>query len=712
LFCLISGLAACHNTTPIPGRDLGGDAAIAADLSAGEGGSTAFDAYIHDPDLGPGDAAPVDAPAADAGAPDQTQPDLTPPDQTQPDLTPPDMLQPDQLLPDQMLPDMQQPDMAQPDMMPPDQMLPDTMPHDTYLPPVACKFTSPSRAAMLTGSPAITLKGKVTGPLSSLDYVQVNGKNVAPWPNGEFFVPMTAKWGLNIITLVCVDKAKNVDASVQAFHYSTKYWPLTSSGASVSAGALARLYQKAIDDGHRPSLNDMASILQKVINSLNFDKLVPSTLVSGKYKIPPWGPTISYSVTKNGKFKVNPFSIALKARSGGVRVTGKTSYLELPVRAKAGLTVSGKVKIYNLSMVGDVNISKKSGGAVSVSVPYLKMSYSSLKVEIGGGIIGTIMSAITNGIVSLFKNSIIAKMEAEVKKAIPGPVKSFVSGFTFAQSFKLPAVLGSKTLKIKTNLDTIKFDSYGGNIGMNPSVYASKAIPSGKLGSISIAGTYKPPASSSDAMLVGLRHDTLNQVLAAAWYTGALKRDLTSLVKGAIGSGSGLPFTVSNLKLTVDALLPPILMPGSSTNDFKIGVGDLKMKVSADLTTGSGAPSKVSADVYVSTVTGGTMKLGSNNTLTVTLSTQINPMEIQVDNLVILGQSTGLGGAFGLLIKELVKVVLPQLGPNIIQSFPIPAIDLSSLGGSYGIPKGTMLKLKNGKLKQQGNHVVLSGDLG
>ena len=113
-----------------------------------------------------------------------------------------------------------------------------------------------------------------------------------------------------------------------------------------------------------------------------------------------------------------------------------------------------------------------------------------------------------------------------------------------------------------------------------------------------------------------------------------------------------------------------------------------------------------------STVTGGTMKLGSNNTLTVTLSTQINPMEIQVDNLVILGQSTGLGGAFGLLIKELVKVVLPQLGPNIIQSFPIPAIDLSSLGGSYGIPKGTMLKLKNGKLKQQGNHVVLSGDLG
>ena len=654
----------------------------------------------------------------DAPLPDMVQPDITPLDGPQPDMIGPDMMQPDQYVPDMMQPDQYVPDMMPddqyiPDMLQPDQYVPDMLQPDTYLPPVGCSITYPSRAAMLNGSAAITIKGKLTGPLSSLDYVQVNGKKVNPLPNGEFSLPAVSGWGLNIITVDCVDKNSNVDHRVQAYHYSTKYWPFSSSASSmkVLAGALARLYQKAIDDNNRATLNDMASILEKVINALNFDKLIPSTLVSGKYKIPPWGPTISYSVTKSGTFKVNPFKIWLKARTGGVKVTGSTSYLELPVKAKAGASVSGKVKIYNLSMTGDINISKKSGGATSVSVPSLKMNYSSLKVELGSGIIGSIMSSITSGIASLFKSSIIGKMEAEVKKAIPGPMKSFVTGFKFAQSFKLPAELGGATLGIYTDLDTIAFDNYGGNLGLNSAVYGTKGITSGKLGTISAAASYSPPATGTDAMLVGVRYDTLNQALGSTWYTGALKQDLSSLVKGALNPSS-LPFSLSGLKLKVEALLPPILIPGKGTNDFKIGVGDLKLTVEASVTDSGGKPSVIKADAHVSAATTGTISLSSKNVLSLSLSTQLSEYDVEIDNLVILGTNTGLGGAFAVLVKEMVKVLLPKLGPNILQSFPLPAIDLSALGGSYGIPKGTVLKIKNGKLFQKGNYVVLSGELG
>jgi len=591
--------------------------------------------------------------------------------------------------------------------------VPDMLQPDTYLPPVGCQITYPPRAAMLKGSPSITIKGKVTGPMSSLDYVKINGLKVNPMPNGDFSLVLSSDWGVNIVTVDCVDKNSNVEHRVHAYHWSSKYWPNSGSVSvmKVLKGALARLYQKAIDDGNRSTLNDLASILQKVINALNFDKLVPSTLVSGKYKIPPWGPTISYSVTKNGKFKVNPFSISLKARTGGLRVTGKTSYLELPVKAKAGVSVSGKVKIYNLSMTGDINISKKSGGAVSVSVPYLKMNYSSLKLDMGSGIIGSIMSSITSGIASLFKNSILSKMESEVKKALPGPVKSFVTGFKFAQSFKLPADLGGKTLNIYTDLDTILFDSYGGNLGLNAAVYGSKGITSGKLGTISVASSFSPPTTSSDAMLVGLRYDTLNQVFNAAWYAGAIKQDLSSLVKNGLNPSS-LPFSLSGLKLNVEALLPPIMAPGTGTNDFELQLGDLKLKIEANVKDSSGKSSTIKADAYVSAKTKGTIKLSSKNVLTLTLSTQLSEYDVEIDNLVILGTNTNLGGAFAVLVKEMVKVMLPKLGPNVMQSFPLPAIDLSSLGGSYGIPKGTVLKIKNGKLYQKGNYVVLSGELG
>ena len=709
LLLIALSAAACKSTTSI----VPPDGAAVYDDAGPDIGIPKVDQGVFYADLPVPDRGIPDAPLPDAAQPDITPLDGPQPDMLVPDLTQPDQLVPDMMQPDQYVPDMLQPDQYIPDMLQPDQYVPDMLQPDTYLSPVGCSITYPSRAAMLNGSAAITIKGKLTGPLSSLDYVQVNGKKVNPLPNGEFSLPVVSKWGLNIITVDCVDKNSNVDHRVQAYHYSTKYWPFSTSPSAmkVLAGALARLYQKAIDDNNRATINDMATILEKVINSLNFDKLIPSTLVSGKYKIPPWGPTISYSVTKNGTFKVNPFKVWLKARTGGVKVTGQTSYLELPVKAKAGVTLSGKVKIYNLTMTGDVNIAKKSGGATSVTVPTLTMNYTSLKLEIGSGIIGSIMSSITNGIVSLFKNSILKKMEAEVKKAIPGPMKSFVTGFKFAQSFKLPAMLGGKSLSIYTDLDTIAFDSYGGNIGLNSAVYGAKGVASGKLGTISALSSYTPATISSDAMLVGLRYDTLNQALGATWYTGALKQDVSSLVKGSLSAGS-LPFKLSGLKLNVEALLPPILIPGKGTNDFKIGVGDLKMTVEADVVDSSGKSSKIKADAYASAATTGTIALSSSNVLTLTLSTQLTDYDVEIDNLVILGANTNLGGAFAVLLKEMVKVLLPSLGPNILQSFPIPAIDLSALGGSYGIPNGTVLKINNGKLFQKGNYVVLSGELG
>ena len=595
-------------------------------------------------------------------------------------------------------------------------------PADMYVPsldqggtPVKCQITHPPRAAMLSGSAAITIRGKVSGPLSNLASVKVNGQKVSPMPGGEFSQAVTSKWGVNIITVECADKNSKLDRRVQAYHWSSKYWPNTGGGAAMkmARGALARLYQKAIDDGNRTSVNDMASILEKVINALSFDKLIPSTLVSGSYKVPPFGPTISYSVTKNGTFKVNPFSLTLKARDGGLRVTGKTSYLELPVKAKAGVTVSGTVKIYNLSMDGDINMSKKSGGAVQMSVPRLDMSYSSLKVEIGSGIIGSITSSITSGIASLFKNTILNKMEEEVKTAIPGPVKSFVTGFQFAQSFTLPSVLGSKTLSIYTDLDTILFDGNGGSLGLNTAVYGTKGIASGKLGTIGTgAATFTAPGTNSAAMLIALRHDTLNQVLNATWYAGALKQDLSTLVNGLLKSGSlPLPFTVTGLKLEVDALLPPILMPGKGQSDFELQVGDLKLKVEAKVKDSVGNPSTIKADVYVSAKTPGSITLSSSNVISLNLSTTLSAYEVEINNLVVQGTGTNLGQLFVVLIKDMVKVLLPQLGPQIIQSFPLPAIDLSSLGGSYGIPKGIVLKINNGTLSQQGGFMVFSGEL-
>ena len=125
-----------------------------------------------------------------------------------------------------------------------------------------------------------------------------------------------------------------------------------------------------------------------------------------------------------------------------------------------------------------------------------------------------------------------------------------------------------------------------------------------------------------------------------------------------------------------------------------------------------GNPGTIKADVYVSATSTGAVSLSSSNVLKLTVSTTLGAYEVEIANLVVTGGGTTLGKLFVVLIRDMVKALLPQLGPNIVQSFPLPAIDLSSLGGSYGIPKGTTLKIKSGKLSQQNGYLVFSGELG
>ena len=650
-------------------------------------------------------------PLQDAAPGEAVLNDLRPLPDWAPDAPPPDAPPPDAPLPDQALPDLPLPDLPLPDQTVPDTLAPDLYPTpDAPIPPLGLSITFPPRAAMLTGAKKITIMGKLTGPMSSLDKLLVNGQLVTPNSAGQFSLPMTSKWGLNIITAECHDKAARVINRAQSFHWSTayhKFQPQSPAAMAVSKGAVARLYQKAIDDGNRKTINDLATILEKVINGTNLDGQIPSTLVSGKVNMPWPLPDISYQVKKNGKLKYNPFAITLKARKGGLYLTGKTSYMELPVRVTKPVGISGTVKIYNLSLAGEINISKSSGKAAVVTVPKLKVSYSSIKVSIGSGLAGSVLSAIVNGLTSLFKNSIIKKFEAEIKKALPGPVKSFVTGFKFSQSFKLPAELGAKTIKIYSALDEIDFDASGGNLRLKAAVYGAKGVADGKLGSISVAGSFTPNSTSSNAMTIGLRYDTLNQALAAAWFTGALKQDLSKVVLAGLKPGT-LPFTIKSLTFDVDAMLPPIIMPNSVGYDFDMGLGDLHVKAVIALANSGGT---MTAELYASAVIGGNVTLSKNNEITIALAQKPNIMEMELAKWTVQGASMPSPGVISKGLKEMVAKVFPTIAPSIIQKFPIPSIDLSSLGGSYGIPKGTVLELKNGTLTRKNNHLVLSGNL-
>ena len=208
-------------------------------------------------------------------------------------------------------------------------------------------------------------------------------------------------------------------------------------------------------------------------------------------------------------------------------------------------------------------------------------------------------------------------------------------------------------------------------------------------------------------MKIGLRYDTLNQTFAAAWFTGALKQDLSKVVLANLKPGS-LPFAIKSLKFDLDAMLPPILMPASSGYPFNVGMGDLHVKAVINLGGGGGT---MTVELYASAVIGANVTLSKKNEITIALASKPSIMEMELAKWTVQGATMPSPGVVSKGLKEMVEKIFPTLAPSIMQKFPIPSIDLSSLGGKYGIPKGTKLTLTNTSLARKNNHLILSGDL-
>jgi hypothetical protein len=557
-------------------------------------------------------------------------------------------------------------------------------------------ITFPVRAAMLTGGADITIRGNVTDLVSGVDALTVNGQKINFNSQGEFQAAMKSQWGLNLIQIEAFDKAGNLGSRSQSYLWSSSY---RSMGATaISRAALARLNQKAIDDGDRSTLNDLASILEVVINAIDIDPLVPATLVSGSYKIPPFGPTVSYSVTKNGKVTMGRRRLTLKARNGGLAIWVRVENVRIPLKGHAAgfLNQSFTITASSVEITGDINISY-SNGKVNVSVPRLEADVSNIKVNVFSGIFSFLNDLVTSATRGYIKSA----LEKAIRDALPDPIIKFLTGFKFDTSFVLPPQLGSKKIQINSSLDLINFDNQGGTLGLAVALSTTRGIPNAKLGT-PLRGQNMPTWLSTYAFGVGLSYNILNHALTTSWYSGAFAQDLSSILSAG---GTSLPLDPKNMKVKIDALLPPILHIGTQGHHVDLGVGDLFVDLDFDMQ----GTANVKAKAYVTAVFGANLSLTPKNEITLQLIT--TPKLIAID----LTEVTGLGSVNPAELSKLLQSLAPQISQfissSVLQKFPIPTIDLSSFAGQYGIPPNTKLTIHNGQMLTTGDYLRITGDL-
>lgn len=567
------------------------------------------------------------------------------------------------------------------------------------LPAPIITITSPARGTMVTGTNAITITGELNIGGKDVKWLKVNGAAVPVEPNGQFKSSVNARWGVNTIVVEMLSRDGVPGYRAQSFIWSTKY--LKMDGAPIEKAANARLNQAAIDDGDRATLNDLASILERVINALDVNALLPETLIEGEYKIPPIGPKVKYKVVKTGPIKIGQRSLTLKPRKGGLLLWAQLKDFEIPIKGTAAkyLNKSATIKAPAVTMNVDIGLSIKDGEIVfTIDKADLDVS----KVEV---IAFTGLFKFLNGLVTrMIRGTLKSRLESTLKTLLPGPIKAFLAGFKFQQDITLPDLLGGKTLKLDSTIDQLTFDAKGANLGLGVALTGSTQPDDAQLGT-PLRSQWTVPFSDTDyAFGVALSYNLINQVFTAAWQSGTLAQDVTSFI---IKEGEPVPLGAKSAKVTIEAKLPPLMFPGTTADIVRISIGDLKLRIDFEQADGT----KGFAVVFLSATLRGKLKLTQNNSFSVELMTQPEFLAFDITEAKGFGIDEISPSELTDILKPMIPKVLNMLASSLLQQVPIPSFDLSVLGGKYGIPKNTILTLKKGVLSLPKDNILLTGDL-
>ncbi len=291
------------------------------------------------------------------------------------------------------------------------------------------------------------------------------------------------------------------------------------------------------------------------------------------------------------------------------------------------------------------------------------------------------------------------------------------SALALNQELEIPPLIGEGDpvkVKIKSEVGLLKFyptkvQNGGMLFGMDASVTSETKVDFKTLGSIARAGCLKPGKvevfnpGQKFPLEIGLADDFVNELLWAIWNGGLLKLAIGEEQLGTVDLSS---FGVKDLKVNTDFMLPPVFTSCVAGDTVKLQIGDLHLHAVLSL---SGKP----VDVWLFVTMQATVEVKAvknpktgESEIGFALK-EIDFVELEVDK--INDEAKNLQGLFVQLIKD---VMMPKLMDGLgssLGSFPLPAIDLSTL--SPQVPKDTKLALEIKNVANEDGYAYLRGNL-
>lgn len=604
-------------------------------------------------------------------------------------------------------------------------------------------ITDPKRGDTREGNAKVTVKGTCLDELSATKSFLINKKPIKIGADGSFTFEIDSQLGMNAIVWEAADEWDNPSNGVQAYYYSTKWYPQDPAKpekSAVKSGIGVWMSQSTLDAGpphNHKTPKDLASVAEIVIGSMD----IKSLLGAGGIPINQGLLGMTINDIKIIDFKLGDPAIndgypdvAITVIKGGLGLKSKLYKLDTTMRMN--VTTFGIVGYQEFVIKADwitldtdlyISLDPVSGKPVS-EAKKTTLKIAKLDIKLGGNSLppplDSLVKAGGNGLISFldtFLNSTFTGllegiMQDQIQKMLGDVLGSALEALAINMDLPLKPFIGAGAevkLKLATKLGLLDFVPKGAEpggmlIGLDGSVTAPKNVDHPVLGSLGNAGCLDPGAkvkfnpTLKFALEMGLADDFINELLFSVWNGGLLN---LAIGADALGSVDLSQYGVADVNITTDFLLPPLVNACVDNNgDLKLQVGDLLLHAQLSF---SGIP----VDVYIYVTLQATAALSAvDNPKTgmKELGFALKGIDyVELEVVKINAEAKGLKDLFVTMIK---KVMIPKLVESLgsgLGSFPLPAFDLS--GFSPSIPKGTAIALDIQQIENKQGYTYLRG---
>lgn len=446
-------------------------------------------------------------------------------------------------------------------------------------------------------------------PITELEVAGVNvpvaGTNLCE----PFTVTQQSRWGLSIITGTARNSRGRTGTVVQSYSRSPEYYqsPKDVAGGVSIPGFFTRLNQPALDDGDRTTANDVATLLQNYLNTIDAT-VPPSTLIACNdvLQVNNTGGRTFQSVRVHS-IRASEAGLALDISLFGPQldVLTRTELNFFDGNCTGGTVRDGRISATEVRITGTGTLSSPSG-AVTLTLQGLTVQWVGLNSDLGGALGGIV------DLILLATQSFLGDYIIDLLRPV---ISSHLQGFFVTQTpapIEIP--LNSALLRVSGALHRVEtggtapngfaqFGMFGQVEGLtlDPTVRPTRGAIRSLCGTVLLpcpggAAPVPPFGATQYSVALSVHQDMLNTAFWSAWRAGAFN----------VPDVSALAFVgpLTALSMSAQSTLPPISMAmGDEPSMFELAWGDVRVRSTFDpVAIGAPAGAPIEVDSWVSVV--------------------------------------------------------------------------------------------------------------